>query len=1111
MAVGALAVARRGAAAPQPSLCRGAAFRRPPQQPRTPHSAAALVGVAPSARNCMAQGTSTSSSSSSSARPLPPPASIFERIPKPPAVIRPPEEDAMDLFKALASPSDVPLQFVHAARANIKETRTWEMLSASAVRSLRYLRMNEVAAILHSCAQVSWRDEHLLTGLSEAMRCGADLRRGTVRDYALACQSLRRLGFCPWDGALRPIVTEMRFRLRRQFWRPVDLVFVLRFVAEFGLQRLGGPLPQGGMLCRELQERAERRLGDMRHLELAHFARALAQLDAGGGLPDFALLERVAENFSRRAENLPLGALLHLTSTLLHAHGVSRSSRVPAPPKFLRLFTRKAQEDLAQLRPFEVVVLANAAARLGLQDVMFLKQLSRAVGANLDAFSVSQVASVAQAFDLMNFKQPALLGCVERMISEADAGAQSMDKAGSPPRRKPLAPADRNRMLATLLNAAARGTARPGAEVAAEFWAEELTAALETLAARRAASATAPRMTVTASAAPAATASWLHPQSSAARRHMARGPRPPPPVQHRSFKRHRRGKKVASPELDPEVARNGVWVATSHEAEVPWSPADLGAQLAALEEIAGSLSWGAAPRDAGEALEEEPPTRDPGFSGVGALSSGKTRRSKRGGVLEVPSYAPAGSTVVRANALVENFGPRKLGATHPAARRISRRLMRLEKDLDLGKPQGPLRESPAYTGLSPKSRRSLNAPTTRGQAAIIWRRLRRYRLSGFLAEQCGGRFVPVRPEVLPLRPRVDMTAGSASDIGEGKAGGGGAWLQLTGGLDLDQAALLAEALAAAPAEGRRAPQLAAGRGLLRGLAEHCAGVAEADAAGRADLEEAGGAAAFAAAGRRRRALAALIRVGAAVADAGLDCEALRRQLEALASGSAVSASSATFVAPTNEPLAVSATTSAAGTSAATSASASGRRSDDRSLGRALLVATRLASAGVGQGEEERKEAVRRLSPLLDTLLREPAAPSSGRRPAQLWELSLRDVVPILGTIASLAARPERLDPRIRSQLLHGLEARLAAEGALGGPSPIDGFTLSSSATPPSAATLAELAAAWAWLGQEECPRPHVGGELLLELPEATVEACRRWAISPTRVRSVVERWLASGG
>jgi len=292
---------------------------------------------------------------------------------------------------------------------------------------------------------------------------------------------------------------------------------------------------------------------------------------------------------------------------------------------------------------------------------------------------------------------------------------------------------------------------------------------------------------------------------------------------------------------------------------------------------------------------------------------------------------------------------------------------------------------------------------------------------------------------------------------------------------------------------------------LRCLAEHCAGVAEADAAGRADLEEAGGAAAFAAAGRRRRALAALIRVGAAVADAGLDCEALRRQLEALASGSAVSASSATFVAPTNEPLAVSATTSAAGTSAATSASASGRRSDDRSLGRALLVATRLASAGVGQGEEERKEAVRRLSPLLDTLLRESAAPSSGRRPAQLWELSLRDVVPILGAIASLAARPERLDPRIRSQLLHGLE------GAFGGPSPIDGFNLSSSATPPSAATLAELAAAWAWLGQEEGPRPDVGGELPLELPEATVEACRRWAISPTRVRSVVERWLASGG
>merc|ERR1719162_1299071 len=131
--------------------------------------------------------------------------------------------------------------------------------------------MNEVSAILHSCAQISWRDEHLLTGLSEAMRCGAELRRGTVKDYALACQSLRRLGFCPWDGTLRPIVIELRFRLRRQFWRPVDLVFVLRFVSEFGLQGLPGLGFQGSSLARELQERAENRLGDMKHLELAHF------------------------------------------------------------------------------------------------------------------------------------------------------------------------------------------------------------------------------------------------------------------------------------------------------------------------------------------------------------------------------------------------------------------------------------------------------------------------------------------------------------------------------------------------------------------------------------------------------------------------------------------------------------------------------------------------------------------------------------------------------------------------------------------------------------------------------------------------------------------------
>ncbi|CAE7596208.1 HERC4 [Symbiodinium natans] len=200
--------------------------------------------------------------------------------------------------------------------------------------------------ILDSCAQamckvivllqVSWRDDYLLCGLAEALRCGAELRRGTVRDYTLCLQSLRRLNYCPWVGALRPVLAELRWRLRRHHWRPIDVVLALRFLAAFSVQHLPQVRIEAVAFCRELQMKAEKRLGDMRHLELAHFARALVQLNDKGGLPDTLLLERVAENFSRRASDLPLGAMLHMSSSLLAA-------RADAPSEFRRVLIDKAQ------------------------------------------------------------------------------------------------------------------------------------------------------------------------------------------------------------------------------------------------------------------------------------------------------------------------------------------------------------------------------------------------------------------------------------------------------------------------------------------------------------------------------------------------------------------------------------------------------------------------------------------------------------------------------------------------------------------------------------------------------------------------------------------------
>eukprot|EP00971_Amphidinium_carterae_P049144 968313-Amphidinium_carterae.1 len=149
------------------------------------------------------------------------------------------------------------------------------MLSVAAVRSLRHLRLSEIAAILDSCAKMSWQDETLLCGLSEAVRCSAELRKGTVRDYSSCCHSLRRLQYCPWVGALRPLVAELRNRLQQQRWRSSDIALTLRFASEFGLHQLPH-VRQGAALCAELQRMGESRIGAMLPSDLAHFARGIA-------------------------------------------------------------------------------------------------------------------------------------------------------------------------------------------------------------------------------------------------------------------------------------------------------------------------------------------------------------------------------------------------------------------------------------------------------------------------------------------------------------------------------------------------------------------------------------------------------------------------------------------------------------------------------------------------------------------------------------------------------------------------------------------------------------------------------------------------------------------
>ena len=113
-----------------------------------------------------------------------------------------------------------------------------------------------------------------------------------------------------------------------------------------------------------------------------------------GPTPSCKLLELISEDYIRRAQDLPLGALLHMTATLMKVFA-------PASADFLKLLTQRAKAELSQLKPFEVAFMAKVAAHFELRDPAFLQRLGRAVGGNLDSFSQTQIGAVAEALDLL--------------------------------------------------------------------------------------------------------------------------------------------------------------------------------------------------------------------------------------------------------------------------------------------------------------------------------------------------------------------------------------------------------------------------------------------------------------------------------------------------------------------------------------------------------------------------------------------------------------------------------------------------------------------------------------------------------------------------------------
>ena len=268
--------------------------------------------------------------------------------------------------------------------------------------------------------------------------------------------------------------------------------------------------------------------------------------------------------------------------------------------------------------------------------------------------------------------------------------------------------------------------------------------------------------------------------------------------------------------------------------------------------------------------------------------------------------------------------------------------------------------------------RRTRAATPLARAAILWRRLRRFRLGGFEPERCDGRLERKAPPLAPL-PRAGLRR-------RGSRQGGVP-------LDIEQAVALSEAVASP--HGRQALPASEAELLLRSLGDYCVRLlarrGEGAPGGGADGGEA-------AAASDRRALGALRRVAAGLATCGVRGGELLAALESH------------LAAPgPHRP---------------------------QSLARALVAYEALACLEPG-GRTTAAAAVR---PLLRYLLQSeeqggqcPGGGSSNRA-ARLWALPPEDVTAVAAAVAGLVADAGALDGESRCALRAGL-LRLLAPGA----------------------------------------------------------------------------------
>eukprot|EP00928_Gymnodinium_smaydae_P019658 TRINITY_DN17547_c3_g1_i1.p1 TRINITY_DN17547_c3_g1~~TRINITY_DN17547_c3_g1_i1.p1 ORF type:complete len:494 (-),score=71.39 TRINITY_DN17547_c3_g1_i1:141-1622(-) len=481
------------------------------------------------------------------------------------------------------------------------------------------------------------------------------------------------------------------------------------------------------------------------------------------------------------------------------------------------------------------------------------------------------------------------------------------------------------------------------------------------------------------------------------------------------------------------------------------------------------------------------------------------RRSKKGHALEVAgALVPAGSTVVQNRSAQRRSAARKhfervLGGRHPAARRIHRRIVRLERELQIGGGgQSTINDVRTYGDL-PRGPRTdwryiLKTTRVRGvsqqaRAAILWRRLARYRLGNFRPDSCQGAFVARTSDLGGVssadtqKPPAGSKASSSTASSKLLDGTGGLV-----GLSLERVAKLAEIVAASPTQqvsgGRagdakrfaRASPLPGRDELLLRLGDHCEHLQSSGSSGQ---------------------LTSVTRVAAALAHCGVASTRLLRCMEATVAQEVTSSAQHGTQSP-------------------------------QVIARALVAYSRSATAA----ENEPK-----IATILALLTRLSSSSQLAARKTSVMPLELLQFKEVADALeatcvglqrGAFARGPRLLDIRQRVALRRFLRSSLLATSNMA--AAVDareddfedfscdhGNVQAEGPQPPDAKTVARLVAAWLWLSGRRVSEATkaegtantsfgAGGVVSPPPAEAVLTACRQWAISPQRSAAILSCW-----